>query len=130
MALTAQKEVPLKRDLELIRKIVLAIEESPSGFAPKLVFAGYSDAQIGYHEYLLINAGYATGPETTNMGSEGPEAMIRSLTWAGHEFADAARDDSRWNRALGMVKDKTGTITLELLKQLLSTLMKNALGLP
>ncbi|HQU32800.1 MAG TPA: DUF2513 domain-containing protein [Thermoanaerobaculaceae bacterium] len=120
----------MKRDLDLIRKIVLAIEESPSGFAPKLSLGGYSDAQIGYHEYLLISAGYATGQETTNMGSEGPEAMIRSLTWAGHEFADAARDDSRWNRALGMVKDKSGTITLELLKQLLSTLMRNALGLP
>ncbi|HVN76941.1 MAG TPA: DUF2513 domain-containing protein [Thermoanaerobaculaceae bacterium] len=120
----------MKRDLDLIRKIVLAIEEAPTGFAPTLSFDGYTQAQIGYHAWLLIDAGYATGADMTNMGSEGPEAMLRSLTWAGHEFADAARDDSRWNKALGMVKEKTGTVTIDLLKQLLGTLMKAALGLP
>jgi hypothetical protein len=120
----------MKRDLELIRKIVMAIEESHSGFAPDLSFDGYTQAQIGYHAYLLIDAGYATGSDATTMGSEGPEAMITSLTWAGHEFADVARDASRWNKALGIVKEKTGTITIELLKVLLTALMKAALGLP
>lgn len=46
----------MKRDLDLIRKMLLAIEESPSGFAPELKFPGYTDAQIGYHAYLLIDA--------------------------------------------------------------------------
>lgn len=122
----------MKRDLDLIRKIVLLVEESPSGNAPyPISFDGYTPDQIGYHSYLLIDAGFATGEVDNSLGTGlGPQGNIASLTWAGHEFADAARDNSRWQHALGVVKDKTGTITFELLKQLLATLMKSTLGLP
>jgi hypothetical protein len=120
----------MRRDLELIRKMLLAIEDAPSGFAPDLSFEGYPDAQISYHAYLLIDAGLAKGSDVTTMGSEGPEAIITSLTWAGHEFAEAARDEAWWKKAMGIVKDTGGTITLDVLKQLLTSLMKAALGRP
>jgi len=120
----------MKRNLELIRKMVLAIKDAPSGWAPDLSFEGYTSAQIGYHAYLLVDAGLSRGSDASTMDSEGPEAMITSLTWAGHEFAEAARDDTRWNKAMCTVKDKGGTITLNLLMQLLCSLMKAAFGLP
>jgi hypothetical protein len=120
----------MRRDLDLIRKMVLAIEDAPSGFAPELRFDGYTEEQVAYHSYLLIDAGYAEGADVTHMGSTGPEARILKLKWAGHEFAAAARDDSRWKKALGLVEDKAGSVTLEVLKQLLAALMKSALGLP
>jgi len=62
--------------------------------------------------------------------SEGPEAIITSLTWAGHEFAEAARDDTRWKNAMGLVKDKGGSVTIGVLTQLLISLMKSTSGLP
>ena len=120
----------MKRDLELIRKMVLAIEDAPSGWAPDLKFEGYSDAQVGYHAYLLIDAGLATGEDASIMGSEAPEGSISNLTWAGHEFADAARDDTRWKTAMGTVREKGGTITIGVLTQLLVSLMKGAFGVP
>jgi len=121
----------MKRDMELIRKLVLALEASPTGYAPKnLEIEGYTDEQIGYHAHLMIDAGLATGSDTTHMGSSSPEAMLRSLTWVGHEFAEAARDESRWKKAMVIVQEKGGSITLSLLTQLLTTLMKGALGLP
>lgn len=119
----------MRRDLDLIRKMVLAIEDAPSGFAPPLAVEGYTAEQIGYHAHLLIEAGYAQGASMTHMESPSPEALIRSLTWAGHEFAAAARDDTRWRKAMGVVKDKSGSVTLDVLKELLASLMKAALGL-
>jgi hypothetical protein len=120
----------MKRDLDLIRKMVLAIEEAPTGYAPQLSFDGYTDSQVGYHAYLMVDAGLVKGEDVSAMGSEGPEARITSLTWAGHEFAEAARDDTRWQKAMGLVKDKGGSVTLGVLTQLLTGLMKGAFGLP
>ena len=120
----------MKRDLGLIRKMVLAIEDAPSGWAPDLKFEGYSDAQVGYHAYLLIDAGLAKGEDASTMGSEAPEGFISSLTWAGHEFADAARDEARWKKAMGVVQEKGGSVTIGVLTQLLVALMKGAFGLP
>jgi hypothetical protein len=121
----------LKRDVELIRKMVFAIEDAPTGFAPqRLDFEGYTPSQVGYHAYLLIDAGLAKGTEVTTLGSPGPEALITTLTWEGHEFAEAARDPDRWRQAMKIVKDKGGSVTLDVLKQLLISLMKLAVGVP
>jgi hypothetical protein len=56
--------------------------------------------------------------------------MITSLTWQGHEFAEAARDETRWKKAMGMVADKGGSITLAVLQQLLISLMRGTFNLP
>jgi len=120
----------MRRDLDLIRKMLLAIEDSPSGWAPDFKIEGYSDAQIGYHAHLMIDAGLARGSDVTTMGGHGPEALLTSLTWEGHEFAEAARDEKRWKKAMGVVAEKGGNITLDVMKQLLVSLMKGALGLP
>ena len=121
----------MKRDMELIRKIVLEIEDAPSGYAPQnFEFEGYTSEQISYHGYLIHNAGLAEGERIDGMGSDSPEALITNLTWAGHEFADAARDESRWKIAMGAVQEKGGSVTLSVLTQLLTALMKGALGLP
>ena len=120
----------LKRDHDLIRKILLTIEDHPHGFAPNLKIDGYSDEQVGYHANLLIDAGYANGSTTGGFGTPSPEGLITSLTWAGHEFADAARDDKLWKKAMGIVKDKGGSVTMDVLKELLTSLMKAAIGLP
>lgn len=119
----------MKRDLELIRKMLFAVEDAPTGFAPELEIEGYTASQIGYHAYLLISGGFAKGPELTHMGSDGPEARIMSLTWEGHDFAEAARDPDRWQQAVKIVKDKGGNVTLDVMKQLLTSLMKAAVGL-
>ncbi|OGI67077.1 MAG: hypothetical protein A2W18_06655 [Candidatus Muproteobacteria bacterium RBG_16_60_9] len=119
----------MKRDLELIRKILLTIEDSPSGWAPDLKIEGHSDSQVGYHAYLLIDAGLAKGSDASDSGSESPEGMITSLTWAGHEFAEAARDEARWRKAIGLVAEKGGAITLDVMKELLVSLMKATFNL-
>ncbi len=46
------------------------------------------------------------------------------LTWAGHEFLDAARDEERWEKAKSITANKGGGITFEVLTELLTKLMK------
>jgi hypothetical protein len=120
----------MKRDLDLIRTILLTIEDHPHGYAPDLTINGHSKEEVGYHAYLLINAGLAEGENMGGFSSPSPEAQIYKLTWAGHEFAEAARDDTRWKKAMGIVKDKGGSVTMDVLKDLLTSLMKAAIGLP
>lgn len=121
----------MMRDLELIRKIVLAAEDSSSGWAPDpLEIEGYTDAQISYHCYLLMDAGLAKGVDLTTSGSDGPEAQITQLTWAGHEFAASARNEQFWKKAMNLVQKSGGSITLGVLIELLGGIMKGAFGLP
>jgi len=120
----------MKRDMDLVRKLVLAIEDSPAGFAPKdLQIEGFTKEQIGYHLYIMLEAGLIRGANVTTHGSKSPQAIATSLTWAGHEFADAARDPDRWKKAMELTKEKAGSVTLEVLVKLLSYLMSSALGL-
>ena len=52
-----------------------------------------------YHAGLLIDAGLVEG--RTVQGNHGQiiGAVITRLTWAGHDFLDAARNDTVWNKA-------------------------------
>jgi hypothetical protein len=112
----------MKRDMDLARQILFEIEGLPHGddviFQPEI--EGHSSDEVSYHMMLLVQAGYIEGEEA-------PDGWhARSLTWQGHEFLDAARDETRWNKAKKIVMEKGGAITFEMLKHLLLELMKNA----
>lgn len=120
----------MKRDLELIRKIILAVEDLPTGLVlsgPKI--DGYTDEQIGYHNYLIIDAGLAKGEDTTCISHTSPRWMLSHLTSAGHDFADAARNDTTWNRATSLVKEKTGSTSLDIFKEVLVGVIKTTIGI-
>lgn len=57
---------------------------------------------------------------------EGENFLIDRLTYAGHEFLDAARQDTLWQKAKQMVLKNAGTLTVEALKIALSHLMQSA----
>ena len=117
----------MKRDLELVRKIVLTMEDSPGGYSPEMKIEGYSDEEVGYHCYLIVDAGLATGVNMTAYSERSPNWLVTCLTWAGHEFAEASRDEGRWKQAWGIVKEKGGSVTIAVLSELLTALMKKAL---
>jgi len=124
----------MKWDMELVRKIVFAIDAWPSGFAPNpLNLEGYTEEQVGYHVHIMVQAGLVDGVDVTHQGSRSrtsPQAVPRSLTWAGHEFADAARNDTVWKKAMQKLQELGQTVTVGVLMQLLTSLAKSRLGLP
>lgn len=120
----------MKRDMNLVREILLTIEAESSGFAPsEIQVEGYTDEQTGYHTLLLLEAGLVEGHRVVSY-SGGLSAIATRLTWTGHEFLDAARDNGRWKEALRIVQEKGGgAVTIGILTQLLSALAKQSVGL-
>ena len=76
------------------------MEDHPAGSAPEMKFEGVSDEKLGYHSYLLVDSGLATGSDVTHFGSSGPEYILNSLTSAGHDFADSARTQYIWDEVM------------------------------
>src|SRR5438552_724153 len=70
---------------------------------------GYTDEQVGYHVFILIEAGLLEGEQFNNARLPSPAGEASRLTWAGHEFIDAARDDTRWMKVLGIAAEKAGS---------------------
>jgi hypothetical protein len=67
---------------------------------------GYTADEIGYHAYLLVDGGLATGVDLSSFGATSPAWQIEKLTWAGHDFLDAAREEGRWTQAMAIVREK------------------------
>ena len=115
----------MKRDPQLIRQILLKCEEHEHGFAPKdLGIEDFTEEQIGYHVYLLGDAGFMDVIDMTSVRSnQSPEARPRSLTHAGHEFLDAIRDDEVWNNTKSIIA-KTGGWTLGVIASVATEIIK------
>ena len=116
----------MKRDMNLIRLLLLETE----GGEPKPNLSPYSQEKLVYHDALLIEAGLVHG-EVILDGSGQPTGAVKlRLTWAGHEFLDAARNDTVWEKAGERIKKSGVDVTISLLQELLKQLLKQSLGLP
>lgn len=122
----------MKRDMHLVRKLLLFVEALPEG--DEVVLFKNDDhtaAQIEYHAELLIKEGLLEKDrvffETDDDG--GISLLPDALTFSGHDFLDAARNDTIWQKAMDKVAGTTGSVSLEVLKALLIDLGKKALGL-
>jgi DNA-binding transcriptional ArsR family regulator len=119
----------VKRDMELIRSILFAVEEAkPDADLSNLKYDGYSEAQVTEHIGLLVEAGYI---EAYSWEGDGRKTYLpKRLTWAGHDFLDAARSDTVWQKAKARIATIGGTVSLDVLKEVLVNVAKGQLGLP
>ena len=85
----------MKRDIELIRWILLR-EETGS---PPPELASYDAAAIAYNSVLAIEAGLLRGQIYHEGGSPVPIPTVSGVTWIGHDFLDATRDQRIWKKA-------------------------------
>jgi glycerophosphoryl diester phosphodiesterase len=120
-----KNDIIMKRDMDLLRAILLSVEAEEHGFAPDIKIPDYTQEEIGYHAVLLGEAGLAVVANITTLDSKSPQARIIRLTWSGHEFLDAARDKTIWNQA----KDKIGSASIQIWMAMLTTLIQKKLGL-
>jgi Hypothetical protein (DUF2513) len=124
----------MKRDMDLVRKILMVCSDHEHGHAPpNLQIDGYTDEEIGYHAHIMEQAGLVRAFDVTDSGSLSPEAQIVSLTWEGHDFLEASRDEGLWAKAK-QAAGSTGGMALGVLKSVLIDLAthaaKKAAGLP
>jgi hypothetical protein len=113
----------MRRNLDTIRKLLDLVEEQPAG-QPLTTFSGDFDntpTEVVEHLELMIDAGLIEGEAHTDPRMEGGGIfVIHKLTWSGHDFLNAARNDDVWNatkRRIGKAGSWTFGLVLEILKQ-------------
>lgn len=121
----------MKRDMDLVRKILIQINEFDHGFvSDPFVVEGYSDEEVGYNCFILAEAGLIIAEENTSYGSDvrSPTAQPIRLTWEGHEFVDKILDDDIWSNAKTAVS-KVGDASLGIWSTVLTQIILKNLGL-
>lgn len=119
----------MKRDLDLIRNILFAIEDSNSIDAA-LTLNGLAQLHqdqdlILYHVFLLNDAGLIIGI----IDETAPYISIARLTNEGHDYLDTIRDDSIWKQTKNTLSNISGSASLEVVKVIASKLALTFLGL-
>jgi hypothetical protein len=78
--------------------------------------------EITYHVMLLHEAGFIEAQDLSTL--QGICWKPTRLTYSGHQFLDAARSDTVWQKAKSWALKTTGTLTLEGLKVALPHVVK------
>lgn len=119
----------MKRDMDLVRKLLVYIEEEERADGRNglmVSIEGYSDQEVEYHLRLLVGAGLVT----TALADDGEVDFLSTwptgLTWEGHDFLEAARNDTIWKKATELVRRTTGGLAFELLKSTLLSFANKA----
>jgi hypothetical protein len=121
----------MNRDMNLAREILVWAIEQPHGYVdgnPEI--PGHTEEEVAYHVYLLRQAGLVDAAVRNVTGLPSPNAILNSVTWSGHDFADAARDDVIWKKATRTVLKEGASFTFDLLKYWLRNEAQQHLGLP
>src|SRR5258706_9751857 len=91
----------MKRDLDLIRELLLKIEQEID-FTPKtysfrfdnkITVEGYTDEEVYAHLLMLLESPFVEGQRFAS-----GEICIQRLPWDGREFLDTIRDSESWTK--------------------------------
>ena len=112
----------MKRDMDLVRTLLLRVEDMPMKAGSVYGIPWDSDFfNVEDHDHddcikhfeLLVEAGFIAAPGTQGM----TDFMITGLTWEGHEFIDSIRSPEVWDRTKAGMR-KVGGFGLDLMVQL------------
>lgn len=105
----------MKRDLDLVRKILFVVEARPSGMGSFVIqpIEGYSSSDVNEHVAIMIKHGLLEGKLLNIMDSGGLAVSVTRLSFQGHDFIDSIRNDTIWNKLMKQAKDKMITGSFE-----------------
>ena len=117
----------MKRDMDLIREILLQIEDSDGVYATPKQIEGYSDNQWIYHLKHLKDGGILEGGLAISADEE--LTSLSENTWCltqdGHDLLDVIRSPKIWGRIKRQI-EITGGWTLDSLFEFASSSLKEA----
>lgn len=106
----------MKRDIELIRKILFEVEASSGAYDPadlEFYEDAWSKEYIYYNVELMQNHGLIDA--TIQKGWHGNHSMciIDGLTWDGADYLDTIRDNIVWKRTTETIKSVASSVSIE-----------------
>ena len=126
----------MKRDVELLRELLLYIQDQDTFTVPwnDMVRAvkDYEQREIVWHLNLLEEAGLTTWvTEPVQVGpDEWDDAVLEvRITWKGYDFLAEASNSSFWEGAKRRAGDAFSSLSLGTLTALLQSVAKQQLGL-
>lgn len=121
----------MKRDFDLIRRILKDVQDLPAGKTlDNPSYPGYDQSTINEHIILLEDAKLIKELNIVRLQGVIKDIRIKGLTWDGHDFLDAAKDDTIWKKAKESILKPGASITFSLLLEWLKSEVKQKLGLP
>ena len=120
----------MKRDMELVRKLLFAVETHDSSSAlENPTIDGYDEQTIDHHVFLMWEGGLvdAIRIDTFQSGADA-RAAARRLTWAGHDALDILRSDTVWAKTKGIVA-KAGGASIQMMIDVASAVVKEQFGI-
>ncbi|NVK15883.1 MAG: DUF2513 domain-containing protein [Rhodobacteraceae bacterium] len=120
----------MKRNLDLLREILLAVEEYEPARISMLQsisprdFSG-TEAQNFHHINMLADAGYIKLAGKPTLAGD---YAVHGMTIAGHDFLDAIKEQSVWDHTKKRVGE-VGSWTLDVVLAVAKEEVKRRLGL-
>ena len=117
----------MKREMDLVRKILLQIENEHIATAIfNLKIEGYDLATVAYHCKIMHEAGLLSH-YSGKYGNDTIYAFqVGGLTWEGNDFLDKVRDDSVWGKTKDAITQKGLPLVFETIKTISSAVITAA----
>lgn len=107
----------MKRDMDLVRKILLEIEERYVSTALyDLQIEGYDMQTIAYHCKIMHEAGLISDCSIGYAGNDIYAFGVSGLTWNGNDYLDKIRDDSVWRKTKDIITEKGLPLVFDTIK--------------
>jgi Hypothetical protein (DUF2513) len=114
----------MKRDLDLMREILLAIEASEGPlYLPLIADPPRPSGEIGHHVQLLQDVGYIEAKIFTVRESPDIAGAIIRMTNSGHDYLDSVRDPRVWNKTKSVLEKVGGSAALDVVKDIAAKFM-------
>ena len=124
----------MERNWDTIREILIRLEamEPEKGCLQLGDFPSEKAYEYSHHVELLIEAGLIQGQMSKTLGTHASDFLAIRLTWEGHEFLDAIRSDTVWNKAKASFVKGGLSMTFDLVKSVASDIaaayLKSTIG--
>jgi len=115
----------MRRDMDIIRLLLLQLEGDEKA-AEKL--KGYDEPLVVYNAALLVDSGLVEGAVARGGDNEPFNVAMDHMTWAGHDFLDAARDETLWKKAKQNIMKPAASYTFEIVKEYLKAEIRKRLS--
>lgn len=118
----------MKRSWDVIRKIMIKLEEIPSegGQLDSNAICGVDNESAYYHMRLMIEAGIAVGGCPEIYGA--CHGYLVRLTWDGHELLDKIRRDTVWNKIKETARTKSIDLSVDVVKTVAKAVIEGMLS--
>ena len=122
----------MKLDLDTVRSILLAVENTPANSGSvEISIDGVDEDTLFEHIELLEENGLVVAQVLGGGFGEKRivDVAVQRLTWAGHDFLANAKNATVWEKTKAFVIAKGGNASFEVVKVLLTQVAAQHFGL-